>query len=239
MQGGVVSETPPKVESPVAPEKLEAGNALAELGMLAGWVQEATGTMQQGGNQTSPSPHVVKSEVEGAKACKDAVEMPKGKRRKRSSSEGPKLIEPKSANVLRRFSRTGYSSKYRGVTWNKGDSKWLAKISVKGKTKYLGIFNEEEDAARAFDAEARRVRGAKASVNFPQTEMEIKRAGYSSKYRGVSWHKGHNKWRAEVRMEGKKVYLGHYDNEAEAALAYDVYVAKVKRAVASREKTVK
>ena len=59
----------------------------------------------------------------------------------------------------------------------------------------------------------------------------MKRAGYSSKYRGVSWHKGHNKWRAEVRMDGKKVYLGHFDDEAEAALAYDVYVAKVKKSL--------
>ena len=136
-----------------------------------------------------------------------------------------------SGDLSRRFSRPGYSSKYRGVTWNKGDSKWLAKISVKGKTRYLGIFDDEVDAAKAFDEEARRVRGARASVNFPKTEAEMKRAGYSSKYRGVSWHKGHNKWRAEVRMDGKKVYLGHYDDEFQAALAYDLYVAKVKNAM--------
>ena len=36
----------------------------------------------------------------------------------------------------------------------------------KGKTKYLGIFDDEEEAAKAFDAEARRVRGARASSVF-------------------------------------------------------------------------
>ena len=47
------------------------------------------------------------------------------KKRKRAGSSGSMNSDADSGDLSRRFSRPGYSSKYRGVTWNKGDSKWL------------------------------------------------------------------------------------------------------------------
>lgn len=61
-------------------------------------------------------------------------------------------------------------SGYRGVCWGKG--RWVAAITVtdtEGKrTVYLGQFSDPAHAARAFDAAARRYRGAEAKVNFPE-----------------------------------------------------------------------
>ena len=43
----------------------------------------------------------------------------------------------------------------------------------------------------------------------------------SSKYKGVFWNKKMQKWRAQVRFEGKNYHLGYFTSEIEAALAYN------------------
>ena len=112
-------------------------------------------------------------------------------------------------------------SRFRGVTWNKRNSKWLAKISFKGKTRYIGTYFDEVAAAKAFDEEARALRGSSAKVNFPQNAEEKALTELCSNYHGVSWHKGHVKWRAEIRVVGKKRYIGHFKSQVEAAIVYD------------------
>jgi len=43
----------------------------------------------------------------------------------------------------------------------------------------------------------------------------------TSKFKGVSWHKGSKKWRAYIAIYGKQNHLGHFINEIKAAQAYD------------------
>ncbi len=49
------------------------------------------------------------------------------------------------------------------------------------------------------------------------------RAGHSSQYKGVTWHKRVGKWQAEIKLGGgKRRYLGLFVSEQDAAEAYRV-----------------
>ncbi len=48
----------------------------------------------------------------------------------------------------------------------------------------------------------------------------VARSG-TSNYKGVSWHKPLNKWRAAISINSKKIFLGYYSSENKAARAYD------------------
>ena len=46
----------------------------------------------------------------------------------------------------------------------------------------------------------------------------------SSKYPGVYWHKGSQKWRSQIRVNGKRKQLGEFTNEVDAFRAYYDFV---------------
>lgn len=59
------------------------------------------------------------------------------------------------------------SSKYKGVWWNVKYNRWEAQITVgKGKTRYIGRFTSEDDAAYAYDVTAIEIYGEFACLNF-------------------------------------------------------------------------
>ena len=58
------------------------------------------------------------------------------------------------------------SSRFTGVNWDKSRGKWKAQLMHEGKIRYIGLFEDEVEAAKAYDAKARSLRGAATATNF-------------------------------------------------------------------------
>ncbi|KAK4803127.1 hypothetical protein SAY86_001330 [Trapa natans] len=152
------------------------------------------------------------------------------------------------------------TSQYRGVTRHRWTGRYEAHLwdnsckkegqTRKGRQVYLGGYDMEEKAARAYDLAALKYWGPSTHINFPlenyQLELEEmknmsrqeyvahlrrKSSGFSrgaSMYRGVTRHHQHGRWQARIgRVAGNKdLYLGTFSTQEEAAEAYDIAAIK-------------
>ncbi|KAJ8558533.1 hypothetical protein K7X08_034062 [Anisodus acutangulus] len=150
----------------------------------------------------------------------------------------------KRSSRFRGVSRHRWTGRYEAHLWDKGS--WNVTQKKKGKQVYLGAYDEEESAARAYDLAAIKYWGTSAFTNFPisdyEKEIEImqtvtkeeylvslrrRSSGFArgvSKYRGVARHHHNGRWEARIgRVFGNKyLYLGTYSTQEEAARAYDI-----------------
>ncbi|KAF0919727.1 hypothetical protein E2562_031070 [Oryza meyeriana var. granulata] len=152
------------------------------------------------------------------------------------------------------------TSIYRGVTRHRWTGRYEAHLwdnscrregqTRKGRQVYLGGYDKEEKAARAYDLAALKYWGPTTTTNFPvnnyekeleemkhMTRQEFvaslrrKSSGFSrgaSIYRGVTRHHQHGRWQARIgRVAGNKdLYLGTFSTQEEAAEAYDIAAIK-------------
>jgi hypothetical protein len=77
-----------------------------------------------------------------------------------------------SQNMQNVAKKKNTSSRFIGV-YLKSDGKWGGQIKREGKKKWLGSFDSEINAARAYDAAAREYHGEFARFNFPAPQNSI------------------------------------------------------------------
>ncbi len=77
-----------------------------------------------------------------------------------------RIVTRRENSWNKRKQRGNYSSQYKGVTWLKRTGKWQARIVCKGTSIFIGQFDDEKAAARAYDARAAELFGEYAALNF-------------------------------------------------------------------------
>ncbi|HHX59455.1 MAG TPA: hypothetical protein GX707_01765 [Epulopiscium sp.] len=106
-----------------------------------------------------------------------------------------------------------WTSKYKGVSFDKQKGKWAAHITTGGEQTYLGCFHDEEEAFISCQT-------ALLEIDRGSFNLHNYRVRWSSKYKGVSFNKEGNKWRAQISANGKQIYIGLFHTELEAHEAY-------------------
>ncbi|XP_055829355.1 AP2-like ethylene-responsive transcription factor At1g16060 [Solanum dulcamara] len=166
----------------------------------------------------------------------------KGTRKRKAASKAS--LPQRRSSIYRGVTRHRWTGRYEAHLWDKNC--WNESHTKKGRQVYLGAYDEEEAAARAYDLAALKYWGQNTILNFSVStyEKEIKEmegqsrdeyigslrrksSGFSrgvSRYRGVARHHHNGRWEARIgRVFGNKyLYLGTYGSEEEAAMAYDM-----------------
>lgn len=129
-------------------------------------------------------------------------------------------------NSCNRTQPRNNTSGFKGVFREKRTGKWRACIRVNGRREYLGTYETKEQAAHAYDAAARHHFGAFAWLNYPTVHLPYKPIRKTSVYRGVSLDRRSGKWVATLAVNKVRVLQAAFDDELEAALAYDAAARK-------------
>ncbi len=82
----------------------------------------------------------------------------------------------RSENARNKVKHRRASSRFKGVYYDRRKGKWFAAICFEGRLRYLGWFDDEVEAARAYDRGAVELFGEFARLNFPDEWPAARRA---------------------------------------------------------------
>ena len=146
------------------------------------------------------------------------------------------------------------SSRFWGVSWNRGKKKWLARYKdADGKDRHIGYFDDDEEAARAVNKAIRDagLEGRRKTNAVDATGALMPKSGNwgaaipkdrsavvapdaarapsatTSKFWGVSWHKSARRWKGQYTdANGKCRSIGLFDPQENAAHAVNAAIRR-------------
>ena len=123
-------------------------------------------------------------------------------------------------------------SKHQWILSNKGYA--IRKKSWDGQRKTVGLHRELVQAPDGFEIDHingdpldNRKQNLRVCTRQDNCYNSGKRKDNTSGYKGVSWHVREKKWRAQIKQNKKRFYLGYYSVKEEAARAYDEAAQKL------------
>jgi HNH endonuclease/AP2 domain len=116
-----------------------------------------------------------------------------------------------------------------GVYINNQSKRGYKKVSIKGRYYmvhrvlfylYYGYLPEEVDHINRIRIDNRIV-NLRAATSAENACNQKKKSNNTSGYKGVSWYKRYNKWRAAVCKDNRHYTIGYFDDVVEAAKSYN------------------
>lgn len=134
----------------------------------------------------------------------------------------------------RPYSTTLRKTKFKGIIQRGLSGQWQSHIKLNGKNISLGTYATEIEAAFVYNEAAKKHFGVFAWLNdlggwsgVPRRIRFLKEANTTSRYKGVTYLKQTNQWQAALTTRNQKcIYLGTFEHEIDATLAYDLEVKK-------------
>ena len=179
--------------------------------------------------------HSDESKLKMSESAKGRVASEETRERQSKARKGKKIKrkDPKKIAKNRQGIRNhGEKNKYVGVIYREDKNRYIAEITFEKKRIYIGTFKTEIEAALAYNVRAIELYGVDAKINiidydnikeFEQKQNKNKWSKTNKKtksiYFGVS-QEG-KRWRADIQKNKIRYYLGGFDTEKEAALAYN------------------
>ena len=113
----------------------------------------------------------------------------------------------------------------------------MAQLQHKKKPHFIGLYDDEVVAARAYNAKAKELMGDRAKLNDVGGEYIVenevsdgigqrKRQNTISRFKGVS-RASHTTWTVEFRWKGKRYKGGNFASEVEAGKRYNELALQV------------
>lgn len=164
-----------------------------------------------------------------------------GSSAKERISKMPACVPGKRSSIYRGVTRHRWTGRYEAHLWDKNT--WNEAQNKKGKQVYLGAYDDEEAAARAYDLAALKYWGPGTLINFPVTDyardveemqavsreeylVSLRRKGSSTKQKAFTRHLSMRRWEDRLGhvLGNKYLQLGNPStmSQEEAAVAYDM-----------------
>ncbi len=137
-------------------------------------------------------------------------------------------------------------SEYIGVQYNKSRNNYYSQIKYNGKSYFLGSNKDAIEVAKIYNQQAAYLNNQNPKVkyqlndiqgyetlpkNIIEQKLQSNLEGMKSKYHGVTLHKPSNKWRAYIVRDKKQINIGQFDNELDAAKAYNLKAAQLNTSI--------
>ena len=107
------------------------------------------------------------------------------------------------------------SSEHKGVYWNKRSGKWEVRIRSGRRVHYLGLFDNESDAIKAYEDKIGMIEKQKYDKN---RYNKMKR---TKKYSCMSCTEKDGKWLLRIKVDKDFKYVGRFDSFDRVIAAYD------------------
>jgi hypothetical protein len=149
-------------------------------------------------------------------------------------NETPEIKETNNYKLARQqaLNNTG---KYKGVCWSSDKNKWKAELKKEYTISFLGYYENEEDAGKAYNDYALFVNKTENKNyvlnnipnyiseprDIPNINKEKSNEKKTSKYTGVSYDSKRKYYVVGIKFENKTYNLGRNENEEECAKIYN------------------